>query len=87
MISEMIKQKTSIWKWCCVEEIPKKELTQYLNNYNNKDPNIWFYIYKNWVAWQNISNTDFEILLSPSEIPRITCIDVFSEFNQFIKKN
>lgn len=46
-------------------------------HYDQNDPNIWFFIYKNWVTWQNISDISFEILLTPAEIPRITCIDVF----------
>ena len=75
------KQKTALWEWCCLEEIPKKELTQYLIHYNRDDPSIWFFIYKNWMTWQNIAEVEFEIVLSPAEIPRITCIDVFGIFS------
>ncbi|XP_063927592.1 uncharacterized protein LOC135140824 isoform X2 [Zophobas morio] len=77
---EYLSKKTALWEWCCLEEIPKKELTQYLIHYNRDDPSIWFFIYKNWMTWQNIAEVEFEIVLSPAEIPRITCIDVFEEF-------
>jgi hypothetical protein len=73
-------QKTPLWNWCCCEEIPTKELTQYLIYYNTEDPSIWFFIYKNWMTWQNIPQVDFEIALTPAEIPRITCIDAFEEY-------
>lgn len=29
------------------------------------------------MTWQNIHDIKFETVLSPAEIPRITCIDVF----------
>ncbi|XP_064214904.1 uncharacterized protein LOC103312839 isoform X2 [Tribolium castaneum] len=77
---DYLSKKTPLWRWCCHEEIPKKELTQYLIHYNKEEPNIWFYIYKNWMTWQNIHDIRFETVLSPAEIPRITCIDVFEEY-------
>jgi hypothetical protein len=77
---EYLSKKTPLWNWCCCEEIPTKELTQYLIYYNTEDPSIWFFIYKNWMTWQNIPQVDFEIALTPAEIPRITCIDAFEEY-------
>ncbi|XP_044254993.1 uncharacterized protein LOC123005354 [Tribolium madens] len=77
---DYLSKKTPLWRWCCHEEIPKKELTQYLIHYNKEDPNVWFYVYNNWMTWQNIRDIRFETVLSPADIPRITCIDVFEEY-------
>lgn len=72
-----LSQKTNLWKWCCNEEIPQKELIEYLDNYCSSDKNRWQKIYDNWVSWQNmIDDIKYDIIYCPVEIPRISCIAV-----------
>lgn len=71
-----------MWKWCCHEEIPQNELIEYLQKYDDtSDPDLWHNIYRNWLAWKSIKfNINFDIVPSPTEIPRITCIAVAGGF-------
>lgn len=75
-------QKYPIWKWCCHEEIPSNELIEYLEKYKDpKDADKWRNIYQNWISWQDIdSYIGFDIILTPAEIPRITCIAVYGRY-------
>lgn len=67
-----------MWKWCCHEEIPQNELIEILQKYDDLlDPDIWYNIYKNWLSWKSPRyNVNFDVVRSPTEIPRITCIAV-----------
>lgn len=75
-------QKYPLWQWCCSAEIPQNELIEYLDKYKDpKDPDKWKNIYDNWISWKDIDACiDFDIVLSPAEIPRITCISVFGRY-------
>lgn len=67
-----------MWKWCCNEEIPQNELIEYMQKYEDlNDPDVWRNIYENWISWKDIGNCiNFDVVSSPAEIPRITCIAV-----------
>lgn len=74
---EYITRKSDIWKRCCRSDIPHKELTHYVEHYNDfaGNDNKWLHIYENWFSWMDIKrNIKFEIILLPLEICRITCI-------------
>lgn len=67
-----------MWKWFCHEEIPENEMIEYLQKCGNlQSCYFWEDLYRNWLAWKNIRfNINFDIVPSPIEIPRITCIAV-----------
>ncbi|KAJ8940219.1 hypothetical protein NQ314_010781 [Rhamnusium bicolor] len=75
-IVDYLTQKTHIWEWCCREEIPKNELIEYLQCYKEEDNEKWLHIYINWCSWENINQIICDIVLSPAEVPRISCIAV-----------
>ncbi|XP_045479564.1 uncharacterized protein LOC123684375 isoform X2 [Harmonia axyridis] len=78
---EYLSKKTSIWKWCCNEEIPEKELVDYVDKYDRSDSEKWKKIYNNWSSWQNLQeDIRYVIVSSPAEIPRISCITVSGRF-------
>ncbi|KAI4463279.1 f-box-like domain superfamily [Holotrichia oblita] len=74
--------KTDIWKYCCYEEIPTDQLIEYLEKFNvSPSSNKYKDIYENWLAWQNVTdNIDFDIMLCPADIPRITCLAASGRF-------
>lgn len=69
-------QKTSIWKYCCLEDIPRNELLEYLEKLSEcNGHDRWLHIYENWLTWQNIEkNIRFNLIHCLAEIARITCI-------------
>lgn len=72
-----ITKKSDVWERCCHIDIPKKELIHYLQHYNDFEgnKNKWLHIYENWFSWMDIKrNIQFDIILVPLEICRITCI-------------
>ncbi|KAK9875664.1 hypothetical protein WA026_009460 [Henosepilachna vigintioctopunctata] len=74
-IVNYLSNKTSLWQWCCETEIPDKELIDYLNQYDSSDTKKWQKIYNNWASWQNMQeDIRYDIIASPVEIPRISCI-------------
>ncbi|KAB0799962.1 hypothetical protein PPYR_07842 [Photinus pyralis] len=81
-IVNFLTEKTSIWKWCCHEEIPQSELENYLDKYENYiDDSKWFNIYDNWSSWRNIKdNVHFDTVLCPVDVPRITYVAVSGTF-------
>ncbi|KAL3265974.1 hypothetical protein HHI36_010163 [Cryptolaemus montrouzieri] len=80
-IVNYLSRKTPLWQWCCREEIPDKELVDYLNKYSNLDLEKWQKIYDNWVSWQNVQNgIRYDIISSPVEIPRISYIAVSGNY-------
>ncbi|KAK9687006.1 hypothetical protein QE152_g36776 [Popillia japonica] len=74
--------KTDIWKYCCYEEIPTDQLIEYLEKFNvSPSSNKYKDIYENWLAWQNITdNIDFDTMLCPADVPRITCLAASGRF-------
>ncbi|KAJ8982982.1 hypothetical protein NQ317_001422, partial [Molorchus minor] len=54
----------------------KNELIEYIQNYVDDDDDKWLYIYINWCSWENINQVVCDIVLSPVEIARISCIAV-----------
>ncbi|KAJ8933418.1 hypothetical protein NQ318_023290 [Aromia moschata] len=52
---DYLTQKTRIWEWCCKEEIPKNELIEYLQNYQNEGHDKWLHIYINWISCMAVS--------------------------------
>ncbi|CAH1966913.1 unnamed protein product [Acanthoscelides obtectus] len=79
-IVDYISLRTDIWEWCCNEDIPKNELVEYLQNYKSDDPDKWLNIYTNWSSWEDIKDIRCDIIRSPVEITRISCIAVSGEF-------
>ncbi|KAF5285183.1 hypothetical protein FQA39_LY16733 [Lamprigera yunnana] len=81
-IVNFLSQKTEIWKWCCYEEIPNAELSNYIEKCENIiDADKWLNIYGNWSSWKNLQdNVQFEMMLCPIDVPRITCIAVSGTF-------
>lgn len=73
-------QKTQIWEWCCKEEIPKNQLIEYLQSYQEDDRDKWLHIYINWYSWESIDQVMCDIVLSPVEVPRISCIAVSGNY-------
>ncbi|KAG5892548.1 hypothetical protein JTB14_034231 [Gonioctena quinquepunctata] len=78
-IVDYLSQRTKIWEWCC-EEIPKNQLLEYLQNYKQNDPRKWLNIFINWCSWESPNQVVCDIILSPVEVPRISCIAVSGEF-------
>ncbi|XP_044749096.1 uncharacterized protein LOC123309869 [Coccinella septempunctata] len=80
-IVEYLSKKTPIWKWCCNEEIPEKELVDYVDKYDRIDLEKWEKIYSNWSSWQNLQeDIRYVIVSSPAEIPRISCLAVSGHY-------
>nr|XP_023014102.1 uncharacterized protein LOC111503901 [Leptinotarsa decemlineata] len=79
-IVDYLSQRTKIWKWCCFEEIPKHQLIEYLQNYKHNDDKKWLNIYINWCSWENLNQVVCDMILSPVEVPRISCIAVSGDF-------
>ncbi|KAK4887653.1 hypothetical protein RN001_003924 [Aquatica leii] len=81
-IVDFLTNKTDIWKWCCNEEIPENELSNYVEKYENIiDDDKWLNIYSTWNSWHNIQeNVQFDIVLCPVEVPRITYVAVSGTF-------
>lgn len=51
-------------------------MIEYLEKFNASPSDDKFKdIYDNWCSWQNITdNIDFDIMLCPADVPRITCL-------------
>ncbi|CAH1159776.1 unnamed protein product [Phaedon cochleariae] len=79
-IVDYLTQKTRIWQWCCKEEIPANQLIEYLQKYKPNDEDRWLHIYINWCSWEHLDNVVCDIILSPVDVPRISCLAVSSEF-------
>ncbi|KAJ8922500.1 hypothetical protein NQ315_007530 [Exocentrus adspersus] len=77
---DYLTQKTRIWEWCCKEEIPKNQLIEYLHSYRNANRDKWLHIYINWYSWESIDQIMCDTILSPVEVPRISCIAVSGNF-------
>lgn len=63
-----------------MEEIPKNQLLEYLQNYRETDSSKWLGIFINWCSWEDVKKVNCDIIRSPVEISRISCIAVSSEF-------
>ncbi|XP_018563799.1 uncharacterized protein LOC108905436 [Anoplophora glabripennis] len=79
-IVDYLTQKTRIWEWCCKEEIPKNQLIEYLQSYQDEAGDKWLHIYINWYSWESIDQVMCDIVLSPVEVPRISCIAVSGNY-------
>lgn len=63
-----------------MEEIPKNQLIEYLQNYKEDDSRKWLSIFINWCSWEDVKRVNCDIIRSPVEISRISCIAVSTEF-------
>ncbi|XP_056643042.1 uncharacterized protein LOC130449320 [Diorhabda sublineata] len=79
-IVDRISQKTKIWECCCKEEIPNNQLLEYLQQYREDDFNKWLNIYINWTSFENLDRVVCDIILSPADVPKISCIAVSKDF-------
>ncbi|XP_072393161.1 uncharacterized protein [Diabrotica undecimpunctata] len=79
-VVDYLTQKTQIWKCCCNEDIPKNQLIEYLQRYNEESYDKWLNIYINWSSWENPKQVVCDIILSPVEVPKISCMAVSRHF-------
>ncbi|KRT82985.1 F-box domain-containing protein [Oryctes borbonicus] len=81
-IVDYLTVKTKIWKYCCYEEISPDQMIEYLERFNVSPADDKFkLIYENWLTWKDITNNvDFDIMLCPADIPRITCLAAAGRF-------
>ena len=73
---------TSIWEYCCLEEIPRDELIEYLAKYQGgRDDEKYMNIYANWHDWKSIDeNIDFEVVQCPIAMTKVTCVAVHDHY-------
>lgn len=55
-------------------------MIEYIQNYKENDPRKWLNIFINWCSWEDVKSVNCDIIRSPVEISRISCIAVSNEF-------
>ncbi|XP_066246993.1 uncharacterized protein [Euwallacea similis] len=77
---DYLTRKTRLWEWCCKEEIPADQLTEYLLLYLHQADEKWLQIYQRWSSWEFYTPEICDPKLCPNNsFKRVSTIAVSSD--------